>query len=398
MAPFDVATWGTFGEPVVHVMLGMGFGFVLERAGFGNAKKLTNQFYLNDMTVLKVMFTAIITAMVLVLIATTFGWLNYDALWINPTYLGSGIVGGLLFGVGFVVGGYCPGTALVALATLKWDGLLFVVGVLLGILVFGYTEPLIDGFWNDSGNYGTLTLSDWLGLPMPVVVLAAVSLALLFFAAGEWIERLVYLGSLKRTRPSLRFRSIYGYGTVLLATAASLALLWKPTEPLRSQARAAQLERSIGQGNVQIDPRELAELMRDKRVVLRLLDLRDEDQYNRFHLLDAQRFELERLLAVEFPRQAVKVLLADDEATELAAFRRLFQKRAENVYVLAGGMPAWTALFDAQGCNNQRFAALGANHPWSRPPNLTDSLAGSYVPRVKRPGLGQKKAGGGCGG
>lgn len=398
MAPFDVATWGGFGEPLVHIALGMGFGFVLERAGFGNAKKLTNQFYLNDMTVLKVMFTAIITAMVLILIATSFGWLNYDALWINPTYLGSGIVGGLLFGVGFVVGGYCPGTALVALATLKWDGLLFVVGVLLGIFVFGYTEPLIDGFWNDSGNYGTLTLSDWLGLPMPWVVFAAVMLALLFFAAGEWIERLMHLGSLKRARPPVRLRSIYGYGAVLLGTAAILALFWKPTEILRSQARVAQMERSISQGNVQVDPRELAELMRDKRVVLRLIDLRDEDSYNRFHLLDAQQFDLERLRAVEFPKQAVKVLLANDEATELAAFRRLVQQRVENVYVLAGGMPAWTALFDAQGCSSQRLAALGANHPWSRPPNLTESLATGYVPRVKRPGLGQKKAGGGCGG
>lgn len=398
MAPFDVATWGAFGEPVVHVVLGMGFGFVLERAGFGNAKKLTNQFYLNDMTVLKVMFTAIITAMVLILIATSLGWLNYDALWINPTYLGSGIVGGLLFGVGFVVGGYCPGTALVALATLRWDGLLFVLGLLFGILVFGYTEPLIDGFWNDSGNFGTLTLSDWLGLPMPLVVLAAVTLALLFFAASEWVERLMHLGSVKRARPPLRFRSVYGYGAVLLATAASLALLWKPTETLRNQARVAQVERSISQGNVQIDPRELADLMRDKRVVLRLIDVRDEDHYNRFHLLDAQRFELDRLLASEFPRQAVKVLLADDEATELSALRRLVQQRVENVYVLAGGMPAWTALFDAQGCSSQRFAALGANHPWSRPPNLSESLAGSYVSRVKRPGLGQKKAGGGCGG
>ena len=119
MAPYDVVTWGSWGEPVVHFDLGALFGFVLERAGFGSAKKLTSQFYLRDMSVLKVMFTGIITAMLLVYWTVGFGFLDLERVWVNPTYLGSGILGGLLFGFGFVVGGYCPGTALVAAATLK---------------------------------------------------------------------------------------------------------------------------------------------------------------------------------------------------------------------------------------------------------------------------------------
>jgi hypothetical protein len=397
MAPYDVTSWGSLSEPGIHVLLGMGFGFVLERAGFGSAKKLTNQFYLNDMTVLKVMFTAIITAMVLILVATGFGLLDYDRLWVNPTYLGSGVVGGLLFGVGFVVGGYCPGTALVGAATLKLDGLLFIVGVLGGIFGFGYTEPMIDGFWNDSGNYGRLTLMDWLGLPMPLSVLLAVTLALLFFAGGEWVERLVQRPPNASTTPVRRFRAAYGYAAVLLTTATLMILAWNPTRRLRSAAAVARIEASIQARRVQIDPRELADLMRDKRLALTLVDLRDEASFNRFHLLDAKRVDHDFEPHGKLPPRSVKILLANDEPTELAAYRRLAGRNVENLYVLAGGLPAWSELFDARGCD-QRQAALGANHPFSRPPLLGGSESNAYVARVKRPGIGAKKAGGGCGG
>jgi hypothetical protein len=189
MAPFDVTAWGAWGEPVVHVVLGILFGFVLERAGFGSAKKLSAQFYLGDMAVLKVMFTGIITAMLLIYWTVGFGVLDFERLWVNPTYLGSGILGGFLFGVGFLVGGYCPGTALVAMATLKLDGLFFVLGVLGGIALFGFTIAPLDHFWNHAGAFGTLTLFDWLQVSPPVVVLLAVLMALGMFVGGEAVER-----------------------------------------------------------------------------------------------------------------------------------------------------------------------------------------------------------------
>jgi len=189
MAPFDPTTWGTWGEPFVHVVIGILFGFVLERAGFGSAKKLSAQFYLGDMAVLKVMFTGIITAMLLIYWTVGFGWMDFERLWVNPTYLGSGIVGGLLFGVGFLVGGYCPGTALVSMATLKLDGLFFVLGVLGGIGIFGFTIAPLDNFWHHSGALGTLTLFDWLRVSPPVAVALAVLMALGMFAGGEAVER-----------------------------------------------------------------------------------------------------------------------------------------------------------------------------------------------------------------
>ncbi len=189
MAPWDVSAWGHSAEVMVHLALGFGFGFVLERAGFGNSRKLAAQFYFTDLTVLKVMFTAIVTAMVLLFWSVGLGLVDFQKVWVNPTYLWPGIVGGLVFGVGFLVGGYCPGTSLVAAATLKLDGLVFALGLLVGIFVFGRTLPLFEHFWTESGFAGQLTLFGWLGVSPPVVVVGAVLLALGMFAGGDALER-----------------------------------------------------------------------------------------------------------------------------------------------------------------------------------------------------------------
>ncbi|MEZ4581350.1 MAG: YeeE/YedE thiosulfate transporter family protein [Caldilineaceae bacterium] len=100
------------------------------RRGAGDVRlrqspKLARQFYFKEMTVLKVMFMGIVVAMLLIFWATAMGWLNYNLIWVNPTYLWPGIVGGLIMGVGFIIGGFCPGTSLVAAATLKLDGIFF---------------------------------------------------------------------------------------------------------------------------------------------------------------------------------------------------------------------------------------------------------------------------------
>ena len=107
MAPFDIsAALGGSGAVALYIAIGFGFGFALERAGFGNSRKLAAQFYLHDMTVLKVMFTAIVVAMLLLFYASALVYLDMDRVFVNPTYLWSGILGGVVLGMGFVIGGY----------------------------------------------------------------------------------------------------------------------------------------------------------------------------------------------------------------------------------------------------------------------------------------------------
>lgn len=190
MAPFDLTTTlGWWGANCVYLAVGFGFGFILERAGFGNARKLAAQFYFYDQTVLKVMFTAIVVAMLGIFWTARLGLLDMDRVWINPTYLGPAVVGGLVLGMGFIIGGYCPGTSLVAMVTLKLDGLFFVLGVVTGIFIFGETVGMFSDFWNQSGALGRLTLPEWLGVSTGSVVLGVVVMALGMFCGAEWLEK-----------------------------------------------------------------------------------------------------------------------------------------------------------------------------------------------------------------
>jgi uncharacterized membrane protein YedE/YeeE len=182
---------GAFGDEtslIVAFLIGIGFGFALERAGFGSAKKLVSQFYLDDLAVFKVMFTAIVTAMLGATYLAWAGFLDLSLVYLVPTYWISQVVGGLVLGIGFVVGGYCPGTSLVSTATGKLDGLLFVLGFAAGTLGFAVAFPLVKGLYA-AGSLGTRTLPQVLGIPHGITVFAVVIMAVLGFAGATWVEK-----------------------------------------------------------------------------------------------------------------------------------------------------------------------------------------------------------------
>lgn len=188
-APFyKFAAFGDEAALVVAVLIGIGFGFFLERAGFGSARKLTAQFYLKDLAVFKVMFTAIVTAMLGIFYLSWIGLVDLSLVYFGPTFLIPQIVGGLLLGIGFVIGGYCPGTSMVAMATGKIDAVLFVLGVMAGIFVYGEAWPAIQGFAN-STPMGEVTLPQLTGLPYGLIVFLVVLLALGGFKGAEAVER-----------------------------------------------------------------------------------------------------------------------------------------------------------------------------------------------------------------
>ncbi|MEO1050989.1 MAG: YeeE/YedE thiosulfate transporter family protein [Bacteroidota bacterium] len=169
------------------LFIGVAFGFFLERAGLGSAKKLSAQFYLKDLTVFKMMFTAIITAMLGVYWLNWLGFLHVEMIYLTPTYVWPQVMGGLVFGVGFIVGGYCPGTSCVASSTGSLDGLVNVVGLLVGILVFGELYPYLEGFYTASP-LGHVSMTDYVDLPVGVLVFLLVSVALAGFWLSEKLE------------------------------------------------------------------------------------------------------------------------------------------------------------------------------------------------------------------
>jgi uncharacterized protein len=168
--------------------IGIGFGWLLERAGLGSARTLVGQFYFSNLTVVKVLFTALVTAMLGAFWLDRLGGLDLGAVYVPETFVVPQAVGGLLFGGGLLLAGLCPGTSCVALATGRADGLAVMAGLVLGILVFnaGFEgwRPLYE-----STALGTLTLPDVLRLPAGVVVAVVATLAVLMFAVAERLMR-----------------------------------------------------------------------------------------------------------------------------------------------------------------------------------------------------------------
>ena len=189
MAPFyELGRFGDGTSLVIAVLLGIAFGWFLERGGMGNAQKLAGQFYLTDLSVLKLMFSAILTAMLGLFWLSWVGLLDLSRVYVPETFVSPQLVGGVVFGVGFATGGLCPGTSCVAAATGRRDGVALVAGMLGGVFVFGEAFPGISSF-ADSGARGSWTLPQALGVSYGSVVGIIVAVALGAFAGAEWLER-----------------------------------------------------------------------------------------------------------------------------------------------------------------------------------------------------------------
>jgi uncharacterized membrane protein YedE/YeeE len=152
----------------------------------GDARKLAGQFYLRDLTVFKVMFSAVVTAMLGSFWLARLGWLDLQAVALPETAPLAQAVGGAVFGAGFVVAGLCPGTSCVAAVSGRLDGLAAIAGMLAGILAFAEAWEGIGGLY---GTGRVVTLPEVLALPYGVVVGLVTLAALGGFVLAERIER-----------------------------------------------------------------------------------------------------------------------------------------------------------------------------------------------------------------
>jgi uncharacterized membrane protein YedE/YeeE len=171
----------TFSENLfVALAVGIAFGFVLEQAGLADARKLAGQFYLRDFTVVKVMFSAIVTAMLGAFWLGRLGVIDLAAFYVPETFLAPQAVGGLIFGAGFVVCGLCPGTSCASAASGRIDGMATVFGLLVGVLITGLAFPAIESFY-ESTALGVLTLPTLFAAPYGLMVAIVTTLALASF-------------------------------------------------------------------------------------------------------------------------------------------------------------------------------------------------------------------------
>lgn len=169
-------------------IIGIAFGFVLEQSGFSSSRKLAGVFYGYDAVVLKVFFTGAVTAMLGLLFFSLFGWIDLDLVYINPTFLTSAILGGVIMGAGFIIGGYCPGTSFCGASIGKIDALLFIVGLFLGVFIFGIGYDIWEGIYL-AKYLGEPKISDSLGLSDGFFALLLIIIALAMFWGAEWAEK-----------------------------------------------------------------------------------------------------------------------------------------------------------------------------------------------------------------
>ena len=362
MAPFDLAaSLGPVAYALVFGAIGFGFGAALEMGGFGDTRKLAGQFYFQDMTVLKVMFTGIVVAAVLVALATSFGLLDMSRVFVNPTYLWPGIVGGLIMGVGFVIGGFCPGTSLVAASTLKIDGMFFLLGALVGVWLFGETVGSFQGFWLSS-YMGRFTLPEWLGLPLGVTVLLVVVMALVALLGGR--ARPAGLRpeeALGRGEAGPRARCLAFAGTLV---AASLVLVVNGQPDSGGQvrpdgaggaavgggarrssstrprwSRSARTSACRSSSSTSATSATSTSSTSGARAAPRSPTWRRPERLK--HLLDQ-------------PPTTVTFLVGNGEAAALAAWKHLTAQGVPNLYVIEGGVNRWLERYPVDACVAER--------------------------------------------
>ena len=175
---------------IIAILIGIAFGYIMEATGFSSSRKLAGIFYGYDFAVLKVFFTAAVISVIGLYYLDYLNFVDISQLYVQPTYLWAAVIGGMIMGVGFLAGGFCPGTSLCAVAIGKIDGMVFTVGLLIGIFIFSESFSVLEPFF-ESSNLGHITLVDTFGISPYWIILIITIVALVAFAASDRIRNKV---------------------------------------------------------------------------------------------------------------------------------------------------------------------------------------------------------------
>ena len=322
---------------IVALFIGFGFGFILEQAGFSTSKKLVGLFYGYDFTVLRVFFTAGVTAMLGVVALTHFGLLDSSLIYVNPTFLWSAIVGGLIMGVGFIVGGYCPGTSICGAAIGKIDAMLFVLGSFIGVYIFAEGYPLFEGIYKDA-NWGNVRMFNTMGISQSLFAFMLTFVAIFAFWAVSYVEARVN----KTEMPKVKDMRNYILLSILgIALGISTFAMPDKKEALLSKADDNSFIAKYEIKKMNLD--EFAFRVMDKDVSVQIIDLRTQKEYNEAFLPNSINLTLANL----FEKDAEKTLsissrkyvfVANDELAEKKGAMIAQELGFSNVMILEGGL------------------------------------------------------------
>lgn len=379
---------------VVAVLIGFGFGFVLERAGFGRANKLVAQFYGNDMAVLKVMFGAVVTAMIGMVVLDGFGLVDMRAVAntaTSATFIWPAIAGGFLVGAGFVISGYCPGTSVVAAMSGKIDGIAVVIGVVIGTLVWGELSSVKAlAEFADSGYLGQIYLYDVLGIPAAVIALFVAAVAIGAFLGAEKLERIIAKDEAPASPAAPKRLVFAGLGAFALVGAATLAL---PSAPGAKPSAPAAI--SAG---------DLARRVLDEPWKVRVLDVRPMEACAQARVPGAECTPpetLKDLYLADVSAARDLVVVGEGALAELPAEIRAYRGK---IFALEDGFAGWKAWALTPPAQPSAGASAEARAEYGLRAGIHSALTGTKAPPPPpAPAAGaapvkRKAGGGGCSG
>lgn len=275
---------------IIALIAGIGFGFTLEQAGFSSTKKLVGLFYGYDFTVLKVFFTAGITAMIGVVLLAHFGLLDLSLVYINPTFLKSALVGGAIMGLGFIIGGFCPGTSVCAASIGKLDGLAFVFGSALGVMVFVEGYPLFEKIYLADA-WGPVLINEKLGMSKIVFAFLLTAFAVIAFIATRMIENRVNGVNVKLPKEKvIIYSSAVGVAFLVL-----MIIAVTPDSKTRLESRINRELQQKDVTSVMVSPDKLANEIVNNYYKINIVDVRSSEAFKAYHLPFAINIPIEKM-------------------------------------------------------------------------------------------------------
>lgn len=321
------------------LILGIGFGYILEQAGFSSARKLAGVFYGYDFVVLRVFFTAGITAMTGLMFLGYLGWVDLSLLHVNPTYLYSAIIGGVVMGFGFILGGYCPGTSFVGAVIGKVDAMVFIVGSVIGIFLFGHFYNTLEPIYTGSF-LGNIYIYDSLGISKSWFAFILVVVALIAFMLTQMIEDRVNDLSAETVagRPSYRLPAF-------LLVAAIVIFLFLPEErkSRMSEVSAVALHEEVYGSDAYVSVQRVIHQVKNQHDKLVLIDARSPQEYEHFTLPGAINITTREVLNRGWRNlfrndHRMKVFFSNGNSEATKAYMTARRAGYDNVFILEGGL------------------------------------------------------------
>lgn len=341
MGPLVPDVIGTNLNFIVALIIGVFFGAILEQAGFSTSKKLVGLFYGYDFTVLRVFFTAGIVAMIGIMGLEHYGLIDISLVYINPIFLWSAVIGGLIMGLGFVIGGFCPGTSVCAAAIGKIDAMIFIVGAIFGVLVFAEGYPVFEPLYKAT-NFGNPRFFETLGMSQNVFAFIMVVFALTAFWGASIVENKV--NGVKKS--SIRFTPYYiGIASIGILMAFSAFIF-----PERKASLNDLVSNKSFVLNYKLDVMTVDEfayrLMDEQDNKMQVIDFRPEKEYLKMSLPKSTLFTTDNLFEKE-PNKVltlkhnVNVFIANDELTERKIAIMATELGYKRIRILEGGLKSF---------------------------------------------------------